>query len=123
LEADVVAKSGKAHHPIVTLTGNSDDRISGLVFEITDAELESADAYEVEAYEHVLAPLASGRSAWLYVDVRSSPQARGAVELSTAMVSTKLESEESHSMPSSEPSGLQANLAADSRRRSNEGTS
>jgi hypothetical protein len=56
LEADVVAKSGKAHHPIVTLTGNSDDRISGLVFEITDAELESADAHEVEAYERVLAP-------------------------------------------------------------------
>jgi hypothetical protein len=92
LEADVVAKSRKAHHPIVTLTGNSDDRISGLMFEITDRELESNDAYEVEAYERVLAPLASGRSAWLYVGARSSPQARGAVELSTAMVSTKLES-------------------------------
>jgi hypothetical protein len=72
--ADVVAKSGKAHHPIAAFTGNSDDRISGLVFEITDAELESADAYEVEAYKRVLAPLASGRSAWVYVDARSRPE-------------------------------------------------
>ena len=58
--ADVVARSGKTHHPIVVFTGNSEDRVSGSVFEISDTELESADAYEVDAYKRVLAPLASG---------------------------------------------------------------
>ena len=44
------------------------------MFEITEAELESADAYEVDAYKRVLAPLASGRSAWVYVDARRAPK-------------------------------------------------
>ena len=70
---DVVAKSGKTHHPIVAFTGAFEDRVSGNVFEISDAELESADAYEVDAYERVLAPLASGRTAWVYVDARRTP--------------------------------------------------
>jgi gamma-glutamylcyclotransferase (GGCT)/AIG2-like uncharacterized protein YtfP len=70
--ADVVARSGKTHHPIVVFTGNSEDRVSGSVFEISDTELESADAYEVDAYKRVLAPLASGRSAWVYVDARDA---------------------------------------------------
>ena len=71
---DVVAKSGKTHHPIVAFTGAIGDRVSGSVFEISDAELESADAYEVDAYERVLAPLASGRTAWVYVDARRTPR-------------------------------------------------
>lgn len=70
---DVVAKSGKTHHPIVAFTGAFEDRVSGNVFEISDAELESADAYEVDAYERVLAPLASGGTAWVYVDARRTP--------------------------------------------------
>ena len=72
--ADVVAKSGKTHHPIIAFTGNFEDRVSGSVFEITDAELEGADAYEVNAYKRVLAPLASGRGAWVYVDARRTPK-------------------------------------------------
>ncbi|MGO8800571.1 MAG: gamma-glutamylcyclotransferase family protein [Roseiarcus sp.] len=72
-DADVVAKSGKTHHPIVAYTGASEDRVAGTVFEITDAELAAADAYEVDAYKRALAPLASGRSAWVYVDARHAP--------------------------------------------------
>jgi gamma-glutamylcyclotransferase (GGCT)/AIG2-like uncharacterized protein YtfP len=72
-DADVVAKSGKTHHPIVAYTGVSQDRVAGSVFEITDAELAAADSYEVDAYKRVLAPLASGRSAWVYVDARHAP--------------------------------------------------
>jgi gamma-glutamylcyclotransferase (GGCT)/AIG2-like uncharacterized protein YtfP len=37
------------------------------VFEITPAELASADAYEVYEYERVEAELASGSRAWIYV--------------------------------------------------------
>ena len=72
--ADVVTKSGKTHHPIVAFTGDVENRVPGSVFEITEAELESADAYEVDAYERVLAPLASGRIAWVYVDARRAPK-------------------------------------------------
>jgi gamma-glutamylcyclotransferase (GGCT)/AIG2-like uncharacterized protein YtfP len=73
-DADVVAKSGKAHHPIVAHSGRDADRVSGTVFEITEAELAAADAYEVDAYKRVSAPLASGRRAWVYVDARGAPE-------------------------------------------------
>ena len=65
--------SGKTHHPIVAFTGKSEDRVAGAVFEITDAELAHADAYEVAAYVRVKAPLASGAEAWVYVDARGKP--------------------------------------------------
>jgi gamma-glutamylcyclotransferase (GGCT)/AIG2-like uncharacterized protein YtfP len=69
-DKDVIAKSGKTHHPIVKFTGRSSDRIDGTVFEITDAELAAADAYEVAAYKRIAVILASGRHAWVYVDAR-----------------------------------------------------
>jgi len=69
-EADVVAKSGKTHHPIVAFTGRTEDQVVGAAFEVTDAELAAADTYEVGAYRRVLAPLASGLNAWVYVDAR-----------------------------------------------------
>src|SRR5277367_5009880 len=69
-DQDVIAKSGKTHHPIAKFTGLSGDRIDGIVFEITDAELAAADAYEVAAYERIAVVLASGLRAWVYVDAR-----------------------------------------------------
>jgi hypothetical protein len=74
-DPDVVRTSGKTHHPIVAFTGVSEDRVPGALFEITDAELAHADAYEVAAYVRVEAPLASGLDAWVYVDARSNPPA------------------------------------------------
>jgi gamma-glutamylcyclotransferase (GGCT)/AIG2-like uncharacterized protein YtfP len=65
----VVALSGKAHHPIVVFTGEPDARVPGTVFEVTPAELEQADRYEVAAYTRVEGPLASGGTAWVYVAV------------------------------------------------------
>jgi gamma-glutamylcyclotransferase (GGCT)/AIG2-like uncharacterized protein YtfP len=69
-DAQVVATSGKTHHPIVKWSGRRESRVSGTVFEITDAELADADRYEVAAYKRVAALLASGREAWVYVDAR-----------------------------------------------------
>jgi hypothetical protein len=69
-DPEVVRTSGKTHHPIVALTGKREDCAPGVVFEITDAELAQADAYEVAAYVRVKAPLASGLEAWVYVDAR-----------------------------------------------------
>jgi gamma-glutamylcyclotransferase (GGCT)/AIG2-like uncharacterized protein YtfP len=77
-DPDVVAKSGKTHHPIVVHTGRSDDRVAGAVFDVTEAELEHADAYEVDAYRRDLAPLASGTRAWVYVDALRGPAEDGA---------------------------------------------
>ena len=70
-DPEVVRTSGKTHHPIVAFTGQSQDRVPGAVFEISEAELAQADQYEVEAYVRVRAPLASGLEAWVYVDARA----------------------------------------------------
>jgi hypothetical protein len=69
----VVATSGKTHHPIVRHSGDAADRVAGTVFEISDAELAQADAYEVAAYRRVGVTLASGLAAWVYVDALFGP--------------------------------------------------
>lgn len=74
-DPDVVAASGKTHHPIVKHSGAPADRVSGTVFQISDAELAQADRYEVAAYRRVAVTLASGLSAWVYVDARFAPPA------------------------------------------------
>ena len=68
---EVVATSGKTHHPIVSFTGKETDRIPGMIFEVTEAELAQADVYEVAAYKRVAANFASGREAWVYIDAHS----------------------------------------------------
>lgn len=72
-DLEVVATSGKTHHPIVKFTGNQGDRVPGTVFELTEAEIANADIYEVAAYKRVDASLASGLRAWVYVDVHHAP--------------------------------------------------
>ena len=72
-DPEVVRTSGKTHHPIVAFTGKNEDRVAGALFEISEAELAHADAYEVAAYVRVKAPLASGLEAWVYVDARGKP--------------------------------------------------
>jgi Gamma-glutamyl cyclotransferase, AIG2-like len=65
-DPEFVSTSGKAQHAIVTFTGRSDSRVPGTAFEVTDAELATADAYEPAGYSRVLAKLASGRQAWVF---------------------------------------------------------
>jgi Gamma-glutamyl cyclotransferase, AIG2-like len=68
------AAVGKAYHANVRFNGNEDSRVSGTVFEITDAELASVDEYEAAfSYSRVAAMLASGRRAWVYVHASSRP--------------------------------------------------
>ncbi|MEO7065278.1 MAG: gamma-glutamylcyclotransferase family protein [Rhodanobacter sp.] len=73
-DPEVVTKSGKTHHPIVKFVADVASRVQGTAFEVTDAELASADNYEVAAYKRVSAKLASGKSAWVYVDARFGPK-------------------------------------------------
>lgn len=64
----VVTAIGKTHHANVKFNGNEESRVPGMVFEITDAELASIDAYEADfLYQRVAAMLTSGRQAWVYV--------------------------------------------------------
>ena len=71
-DPQIVAASGRTHHANVTFNGRDDSRVSGMVFEITDAEFAAADRYEeIAAYKRIAATLASGKQAWVYVDARS----------------------------------------------------
>ena len=67
-DPEVVATSGKEFHPIARNTGAFNHRVPGTVFEVTDEELMHSDAYEVDAYKRVETVLASGKSAWVYVE-------------------------------------------------------
>jgi hypothetical protein len=64
----VVEISGKAIHKIARATGNLADRIAGMVFLLTAAELSATDAYETAAYARTEVRLESGRAAFVYID-------------------------------------------------------
>lgn len=68
-DEEVIALSGTAEHPIITHTHNPADRIEGMVFAITEAELQQADDYEVSGYKRINVTLESGTNAWVYVSV------------------------------------------------------
>ncbi len=72
----LVATTGRTHHANVTFNGRNDSRVSGTVFEVTDAELAAADRFEQRAaYTRIAVMMASGKQAWVYVDARSAPGA------------------------------------------------
>ena len=63
-----VAALGRTHHANVTFTSETDARVPGTVFEISDSELNLVDTYEAAySYRRVLGRLASGAEAWVYV--------------------------------------------------------
>lgn len=66
-DAQVVATSGAAYHPIAIHSDDMADRVHGMVFRLTPQELIQADAYEVDDYRRVAVALASGLQAWMYV--------------------------------------------------------
>ncbi len=59
-DPDVLAKSGQAIHPIALYTGNNDDEVNGMVFDISKNELLKSDKYEVSDYKKVRVLLDSG---------------------------------------------------------------
>ena len=63
----VLALSGEAVHPMLVWTGDLKDQVEGIVFQVTEAELQQADAYEVADYQRVEASLRSGGKTWVYV--------------------------------------------------------
>ncbi len=67
-DPDVIAISGSNRHPLVRRTGKPDDRVEGVVFRVTAAEIATADAYETSDYVRVTVTLASGLEASVYVN-------------------------------------------------------
>lgn len=66
-DPEVLATSGKTHHPIVAPTTDNACSVEGMVFQITEQELAAADAYEVSDYKRISVALTSGLTAWVYV--------------------------------------------------------
>lgn len=66
-DPEVVATSGKTHHPIVQPSESPTDEVPGTVFEVTPEELAAADKYEVSDYKRVSVRLKSGKQAWVYI--------------------------------------------------------
>lgn len=66
-DPEVVRLSGKSVHQIARHSGHPADRIQGMVFELTEAELAATDAYEVDVYGRVEVTLESGTPAFVYV--------------------------------------------------------
>jgi len=68
-----VAACGRTYNANVTFNGRNDSRVSGTVFEVTDTELAAADRYEQPAaYKRIVATLASGKRAWVYLHAREA---------------------------------------------------
>lgn len=68
-DPEVIATSGQDVHSIVHFSGDPEDQIPGMVFQISKEELEQADQYEVADYKRIQVKLLSGTSAWVYVSV------------------------------------------------------
>ncbi len=63
----VLKVSGRAFHPALLPTDDLADSVDGVALEVDDADLAVADRYEAAHYQRVMAPLASGDHAWVYI--------------------------------------------------------
>lgn len=67
-DAQDIAGLGQTHYDNVRANGSSTSTVQGTVFDVTDADLAAADAFEAPAaYHRVLATLSSRRTAWVYI--------------------------------------------------------
>jgi hypothetical protein len=67
VDPEVIAASGASVHTIASPAETAAEPVPGLVFTLTPAELETADRYESGPIRRVLARLASGAEAFVYV--------------------------------------------------------
>ena len=68
----VLELSNEKFHPMAIHTGNPDDFIEGMIFEITKEELAQSDKYEVEDYKRVLEKFSNSCNAWVYVQANAN---------------------------------------------------
>lgn len=66
-DPEVLRKSGQKYHPLLEFSGNADDEIEGVLFEVTEAEILQADEYEVDDYQRIETVFKSGNKGFIYV--------------------------------------------------------
>lgn len=66
-DEEVLKKSNQKFHPILSYSGNQADKVEGILFEITELELQHADDYEVDSYKRINTIFASGKEGFVYV--------------------------------------------------------
>ncbi len=66
-DESVLSKSEQQIHLIAVPSNDKNDRIEGVVLELTGEELLIADQYETEDYKRVKVELESGKKAWVYI--------------------------------------------------------
>lgn len=55
-------------YKVIYETGNPEDHLEGVAYTLDFQEILVTDSYEGEAYKRILVTLASGKSAWVYVE-------------------------------------------------------
>lgn len=66
-DQEVLRKSNQKYHPILVFSGNTEDKVEGILFEVTDEEILQADEYEVDDYKRIEKVFKSGKSGFIYV--------------------------------------------------------
>jgi len=67
IDPEVVRKSSQTFHPIINYTGNMNDMVEGILFEVSNDELLNADKYEVDYYKRIEREFQSGKKGFIYV--------------------------------------------------------
>lgn len=65
-EIRIEEEFGIVHYPIIMETSDSNDTISGILYDVTMKELHQADLYEGLHYKRVEVHLQSNQKAWAY---------------------------------------------------------
>jgi len=56
-------------YAMVEHTGNEEDTVEGIVYNIAEEHLKGADEYEGDLYERISITLVSGKKAWVYITI------------------------------------------------------
>ncbi|ASW73158.1 hypothetical protein IQ37_13985 [Chryseobacterium piperi] len=65
-DPEVLRKSNQKYHPILEYSGNSEDEVEGILFEVTEEEILKADEYEVDDYKRIETIFKSGKKGFIY---------------------------------------------------------
>ncbi len=67
-DAEVLRKSGEKFHPIISFSGTDQDKVEGVLFEVTEQEILVADKYEVGDYKRIETVFESGSVGFIYIE-------------------------------------------------------
>lgn len=66
-DPEVLRKSGQKFHPIIRFTGNENDKVEGVLFEVSEDEILKADEYEVDDYKRIETTFVSENKGFIYI--------------------------------------------------------